>query len=64
MERPKTPEDDLIQKAEQSGWSAIANILRAQRDDNLRANRAAVLPTPPTRPRTPKPPPPTRRGTL
>jgi len=64
MERPKTPEDDLIQKAEQPGRSAIANILRAQRDDNLRANRAAVLPTPPTRPRTPKPPRPTRRGTL
>ena len=49
MERPKTPEDDLIQRAEQFGLSAIANILRAQRDDSLRVNSAAVLPTPPAR---------------
>lgn len=42
MEKLETPEDDLIQKAEQSGLTAIANILRAQRDDNLRANRGGA----------------------
>ncbi|MEM7576616.1 MAG: hypothetical protein AAF328_03990 [Planctomycetota bacterium] len=41
MEDLETPEDDLIQRAEESGLSAIASILRTQRDDNLRANRAA-----------------------
>ncbi|MEM8782428.1 MAG: hypothetical protein AAGE65_06160 [Planctomycetota bacterium] len=42
MQELETPEDDLIQRAEESGLSAVANILRAQRDDGLRANRGGA----------------------